>query len=178
MSTFLDLKENDKIYIVRNQGKRIITVDEFSSILDIDERMKVEDEFKDILIKTLSFGIIKKIIYPGKRRTGPYNYMKMNGHQPIGVGSSYGEVEDENLIQFEILDVEKDEVGIINVYSPKETQSNEICGVSYFTDLMEAKNYIFKLCEKQIVELQEKRDRITKKIIEIATLRNDLENVC
>ena len=127
MSTFLDLKENDKIYIVRNQGKRIITVDEFSSILDIDERMKVEDE---------------------------------------------------NLIQFEILDVEKDEVGIINVYSPKETQSNEICGVSYFTDLMEAKNYIFKLCEKQIVELQEKRDRITKKIIEIATLRNDLENVC
>lgn len=74
MSTFLDLKENDKIYIVRNQGKRIITVDEFSSILDIDERMKVEDEFKDILIKTLSFGIIKKIIYPGKRRTGPYLY--------------------------------------------------------------------------------------------------------
>ena len=41
MSTFLNLKENDKIYIVRNQGKRIITVDEFSSILDIDERMKV-----------------------------------------------------------------------------------------------------------------------------------------
>ena len=96
MSTFLDLKENDKIYIVRNQGKRIITVDEFSSILDIDERMKIEDEFKDILIKTLSFGIIKKIIYPGKRRTGPYNYMKMYGNQPIGVGSSYGEVEDEN----------------------------------------------------------------------------------
>ena len=49
MSTFLDLKENDKIYIVKNQGKRIITVDEFSSILDIDERMKVEDEFKDIV---------------------------------------------------------------------------------------------------------------------------------
>ena len=86
--------------------------------------------------------------------------------------------DDENLIQFEILDVEKDEVGIINVYSPKETQSNEICGVSYFTDLIEAKNYIFKLYEKQIVELQEKRDRIAKKIIEIATLRNNLENVC
>ena len=106
MSTFLDLKENDKIYIVRNQGKRIITVDEFSSILDIDERMKVEDEFKDILIKTLSFGIIKKIIYPGKRRTGPYNYMKMNGGQPVGIEQSYGEEDDENLkkIEFNLLD--------------------------------------------------------------------------
>ena len=104
--------------------------------------------------------------------------MKMNGGQPVGIEQSYGEEDDENLIQFEILDVEKDEVSIINVYSPKETQSNEICGVSYFTDLIEAKNYIFKLYEKQIVELQEKRDRIAKKIIEIATLRNNLENVC
>ena len=38
MNTFLDLKENDKIYIVRNQGKRIITVDEFSSILNIAKK--------------------------------------------------------------------------------------------------------------------------------------------
>ena len=40
MSTFLDLKENDKIYIVRNQGKRIVTVDEFLPEEEVQQYVK------------------------------------------------------------------------------------------------------------------------------------------
>ena len=130
MKTFLELKEKDKIWIIKKSDSRII-----------DEKRRPSAEiFSEIATQkaregdynTLSFIIIKNIIYPGKIKTGPYTYMKMDGGRPVGTGLTYGEAEDDTIIQFDIIDPADDKQKRITIRAPKESKYQNYADITYY----------------------------------------------
>jgi hypothetical protein len=178
---FIDLKTNDKIYIITNINdidKPVHSIsnvyDDFSS-LELLQTISTEEEQK--ITPAIYIGIIKNVIYPGKRKTGPYSYMKMCDGRPCGVGHSYGEEEDKNLIQFDVLNTVEDRIEKINIYMPeKNNHMDTIANKAYYINLNDARKFLFDTYNRKIDELKKKKEEITKDISYYITLRNSLED--
>mgnify|MGYP003317600266 CR=1 FL=1 len=154
IKTFSQLKEGDYIYRITNQIDKKPNDKEFGGLI-----FHAPEEYYDFRIENLEIESVKPWVIEHH-----YNYMKMNGDRPCGIGTSISkEIDNEHVrIQFK--------------------SSNIPCGFSYHIFNNNDSNYISY--DKRIFYFTNKKQAITMykslidtRITELKETINQLNNL-
>ena len=146
IKTFYELKSGDYIYRIKNQIDNKPDDKQFGGLL-----MHKPEEYYDFRIEKLEIELIEPWMIEHH-----YNYMKMDGNRPCGVGTTVSKTKDEHhvRVQFKSSDIPCgfDYMMFVNVDTSYVSYDKKIF---YFTDKKQAISTYKMLINERINELKE-----------------------
>lgn len=148
---FSQLKKGDYIYRITNQIDKKPNDNEFGGLI-----FHAPEEYDDFRIEKLEVESVKPWVIEHH-----YNYMKMNGDQPCGIGTSISEkIDNEHVrVQFKTSKI----LCGFNYHMFNNNDSNYISydkRIFYFTNKKQAITIYKSLIDNRITELKENIDQL------------------
>lgn len=160
--TFKDVKEGDTLYFVSFDGKLKLEEKVTNSIFGSLSSLVIKEENEDKIIPsfTIEEHKVKEKIYPGMVEHH-YNYMKMCGDRPCGVGTTSGFSPSDYRVDIVLDNDAKIQTGITSYDSINYSSSDY---VFLHKDMLVDALIVFYA--KNMKLITEKRDRLNKGIEE------------
>lgn len=160
--TFKDVKEGDTLYFVSFDGKLKLEEKITNSIFGSLSSLAIKEENEDRVVPSFSIEEhkVKEKIYPGLVERH-YNYMKMCGDKPCGVGTTSGFVPSDYRVDIVLDNNIKIQTGITSYSS---INYSNVDYVFIHKDVLV--DALKKFYEKNMELIINKRDRLNKGIKE------------
>ena len=170
---FKDITSEDTLYFIQDfeelhghSGKGITSLDELRLIIENTEE------------KTEGFDLyevdIENIEYPLEHHL-PVHYMKMNGDNPYGIGTSYSVVKDVHHMSITLKRLEGSYISTSIEVPINESSYSPIKGCTYFTEREEAIKFLKHLVNSYIKKYLEESNKYKQKVLGLKEYKKHID---